>query len=64
VPPGAGVGEKIASLFPGVTDAFLSMGSQMMKAAARFMANGPKAGDEVKSEPKKEPPTVHQKKAS
>ena len=63
VPPGAAVGEKIASLFPGVTDAFLSMGSQMMKAAARFMANGPKAGDEVKSEPKKEHP-VHQKKAS
>ncbi len=63
VPPGAGVGEKIASLFPGVTDAFLSMGSQMMKAAARFMANGPKAADEVKSEPKKEKETVHQKKA-
>ena len=34
VPPGAAVGEKIAALFPGVTDAFLSMGSQMMKAAA------------------------------
>src|SRR5208283_2248349 len=43
VPPGAAVGEKIASLFPGVTDAFLSVGSQMMKAAARFKANGSKA---------------------
>jgi len=39
------------------------MGSQMMKAAARFMTNGPKAADEIKSEPKKEQP-VHQKKAS
>lgn len=54
---------RIASLFPDVTDAFLSMGSQMMKAAARFMTNGPKAADEIKSEPKKEQP-VHQKKAS
>ena len=54
MPPGAGVGEKIASLFPGVTDAYLSAGSQMMKAAARFMANGPKAAvGETKSEPKK-----------
>ncbi len=55
---------RIAALFPGTTDAFLSMRSQMMKAAARFVANGPKAGDEVKSEPKKEQQTVHQKKAS
>jgi uncharacterized protein len=51
VPPGAGMGEKIAALFPGVTDAFLSAGAQMMKAAARFM---PKAAGETKSEPKKE----------
>jgi NAD(P)-dependent dehydrogenase (short-subunit alcohol dehydrogenase family) len=39
VPPGAAVGEKIAALFPGITDAFLSVGSQMMKAANRFMSN-------------------------
>jgi uncharacterized protein len=56
VPPGAGVGEKIAALFPGVTDAFLSVGSQMMKAAGRFMTNGPKpATDEAKSASKTEP---------
>jgi NADP-dependent 3-hydroxy acid dehydrogenase YdfG len=61
VPPGAAMGEKIASLFPGVTDAFLSAGAQMMKAAARLL---PKAGaDESKSEPKKEPQTASQKKS-
>jgi NAD(P)-dependent dehydrogenase (short-subunit alcohol dehydrogenase family) len=54
VPPGAAVGEKIAALFPGATDAFLSIGSQMIKAADRFMSNGPKgAADEVKSQSKK-----------
>jgi uncharacterized protein len=64
VPPGAGVGEKIAALFPGVTDAFLSAGSQMMKAAARFMASGPKAAaGETKSEPKKQQQSAHQKRA-
>ena len=51
VPPGAAVGEKIASLFPGVTDAFLSVGSQMMKAAGRFMSHGPKPAAENGSEP-------------
>ena len=61
VPPGAAVGEKIASLFPGVTDAFLSVGSRMMKAAARFMTNGPKAG--AMAEPKKEPHAEHHRKA-
>jgi NADP-dependent 3-hydroxy acid dehydrogenase YdfG len=61
VPPGAAMGEKIASLFPGVTDAFLSAGAQMMKAAARLL---PKAGaDESKSEPKKEAQTASQKKS-
>jgi NAD(P)-dependent dehydrogenase (short-subunit alcohol dehydrogenase family) len=43
VPPGAAVGEKIAALFPGMTDAFLSMGTQMMKAAGRFVGTAPKA---------------------
>jgi len=55
VPPGAAVGEKIASLFPGVTDAFLSMGSQMMKAAARFKADGRKSSTSVAE------PTRHKK---
>ena len=55
VPPGAAVGEKIASLFPGVTDAFLSFGSQMMRAAGRFMTNGPKrATDDARPASKKE----------
>ena len=35
VPPGSEVAEKLAALFPGVTDAVLSVGSQMMKAAGR-----------------------------
>jgi NADP-dependent 3-hydroxy acid dehydrogenase YdfG len=46
VPPGAAVGEKIAALFPGMTDAFLSVGTQMMKAAGRFVSKAPKAGPE------------------
>lgn len=37
VPPGASAAEKIASLFPGATDAFLSIGSRMMKAAGRLV---------------------------
>ena len=31
VPPGAGTAEKLASLFPGATDALLAMGSRMME---------------------------------
>ena len=58
VPPGAAVGEKIAALFPGVTDAFLSMGSQVMKAAGHFMGNRPKAASD-----KGPRATHHQKKA-
>ncbi|MET0153521.1 MAG: SDR family oxidoreductase [Candidatus Binatia bacterium] len=30
VPPGAGTAEKVAALFPGVTDALLAMGTRMM----------------------------------
>src|SRR5277367_1528575 len=56
VPPGAAVGEKIAALFPGMTDAVLSMGSQMMKAAGRFMSKAPKAA------PGKEQPGPHRHK--
>jgi uncharacterized protein len=63
VPPGAAVGEKIASLFPGVTDAFLSVGSQMLKVAGRFMDSGPKsAADEIQTELKKEQQTIHQQR--
>ena len=40
VPPGAAVAEKLASLFPGVTDAFLSVGTRMMQSAATFMGGG------------------------
>jgi hypothetical protein len=62
VPPGAGVGEKIASLFPGMTDAFLSVGAKMFKAANRFVSNGPKAATEaIRSELKKEREELHKK---
>ena len=37
VPPGAAVVEKLASLFPGVTDAILSVGTRMMQGAGAFM---------------------------
>jgi uncharacterized protein len=46
VPPGAAVAEKLASLFPGVTDALLSVGTRMMQSAATLMGAG------TKSEPK------------
>jgi hypothetical protein len=62
VPPGAAIGEKIASLFPSATDAFLSVGAQMIKAAGRLMSNAPKA--ESASEPKKQTHTNHRRKAS
>jgi NAD(P)-dependent dehydrogenase (short-subunit alcohol dehydrogenase family) len=64
VPPGAAVGEKIAALFPGVTDAFLSMGSRMMKAAGRFGTNSPKAkSGDPKAAPRKESQAAQDKKA-
>jgi uncharacterized protein len=64
VPPGAAVGEKIASLFPGVTDAFLSVGSQMMKAAGRFMSSAPKSSaDETRTEAKNDHHAAHDRKA-
>jgi len=40
VPPGAAVAEKLASLFPGVTDALLSVGTRVMQGAATFMGGG------------------------
>ncbi|MHB8381994.1 MAG: SDR family NAD(P)-dependent oxidoreductase [Candidatus Binataceae bacterium] len=39
VPPGAAVAEKLASLFPGVTDAILSLGSRILQGASA-MASG------------------------
>jgi uncharacterized protein len=54
VPPGAGIGEKLASLFPGTSAAFLSLGSKMMKAATRFVGDPPKpAAGDAESEAKK-----------
>ncbi len=43
VPPGSDITEKLSALFPGMTDAFLSVGARMLKAAGRFMATGPKS---------------------
>ena len=40
VPPGAAVAEKLASLFPGVTDAILSVGTKIMESAGAFMGGG------------------------
>ena len=48
VPPGAAVAEKLASLFPGVTDALLSVGTRVMQGAATFMGGG-KAEQKAKS---------------
>lgn len=39
VPPGSAVAEKLASLFPGVTDAILSVGSKILQGASA-MASG------------------------
>ncbi|HUA34928.1 MAG TPA: SDR family oxidoreductase [Candidatus Binataceae bacterium] len=47
VPPGAAVAEKLASLFPGVTDAFISVGTKILRTASSIMGG---ADDE---EPKK-----------
>src|SRR5216683_2022269 len=40
VPPGAAVAEKLASLFPGVTDALLSVGTRLMQASSDLMSGG------------------------
>jgi NAD(P)-dependent dehydrogenase (short-subunit alcohol dehydrogenase family) len=49
VPPGAAVAEKLASLFPGVTDALLSVGTRVMQGAATFMSGGAKPAHKTKS---------------
>lgn len=45
VPPGAAVAEKLASLFPGVTDALLSVGTKIMQSAGAMMGVGNKSGE-------------------
>ncbi len=47
VPPGAAVAEKLASLFPGVTDALLSMGTRLMQGAGTLIG-GARAADKAK----------------
>ncbi len=47
VPPGAAVAEKLASLFPGVTDAFISVGTKILRTASSIMGGG------AEEEPKK-----------
>ena len=49
VPPGAAVAEKLASLFPGVTDALLSVGTRVMQGAATFMGGNAKSEQKTKS---------------
>jgi uncharacterized protein len=48
VPPGAAVAEKLASLFPGVTDALISMGSRFIQSATQMMGGGEKKDDAPK----------------
>jgi uncharacterized protein len=48
VPPGAAVAEKLASLFPGVTDALISMGSRFLQSATAIMGGGDKKDDSPK----------------
>jgi|SRR5580658_4236016 uncharacterized protein len=45
VPPGAAVAEKLASLFPGVTDALLSMGTRFLQTAG-FMSDATKVRED------------------
>jgi uncharacterized protein len=37
VPPGAAVAEKLASLFPGITDALLSVGDRLLRGAGKLI---------------------------
>jgi hypothetical protein len=38
------VAEKLASLFPGVSDAILSVGTKLMETAGAFMSGGKSEG--------------------
>ncbi|HXW85648.1 MAG TPA: SDR family oxidoreductase [Candidatus Binataceae bacterium] len=42
VPPGAAVAEKLAALFPGMTDALLSMGERLLRSASALTGAKPK----------------------
>ena len=42
VPPGAAVAEKLGALFPGVTDALLSVGTRILRGAGTFMGGAGK----------------------
>jgi len=46
VPPGAAVAEKLAALFPGVTDALISMGSRVLQNASAMMGGGREKKDD------------------
>ncbi len=48
VPPGAAVAEKLASLFPGVTDTLLSVGTRIMRGAGELMGGSGKAKHKAK----------------
>ena len=50
VPPGAAVAEKLASLFPGVTDALMSVGSRILQGAGA-MASGAGASKPAGKQP-------------
>jgi NAD(P)-dependent dehydrogenase (short-subunit alcohol dehydrogenase family) len=49
VPPGAAVVEKLASLFPGVTDTLLSVGTRIMRGAGALMGDSGKPERKAKS---------------
>jgi NAD(P)-dependent dehydrogenase (short-subunit alcohol dehydrogenase family) len=53
VPPGAAVAEKLASLFPGVTDALLSVGTRILQGASAMMSGANKEPDAKKAQPKR-----------
>jgi NADP-dependent 3-hydroxy acid dehydrogenase YdfG len=49
VPPGSAVAEKLASLFPGVTDALLSVGSRLIQGAGAMLGGSGKPEPRAKS---------------
>jgi len=48
VPPGAAVAEKLASLFPGVTDALLSVGTRLIQGAGAMLGGGDKPASKAR----------------
>lgn len=49
VPPGSAVAEKLASLFPGVTDALLSVGTRLIQGAGAMLGSSAKSDAKAKS---------------